>query len=121
MSDEIVLSYAAAKREYIDRAYRKSESDSSKNSCRYALTTFENFILERYGRSIDEVLLQVRQGKVDPYRILDAFVSYMSAKKLRSGPIHTIMTWVKGFLVYVDIDINPYKFKQKVFMPKKVV
>lgn len=108
------------KESFLERAYRRGKSESSKRNAKYALAKFDNFCLEKFGRSIDEVLNQIMLNHVDVYKVLDAFVGYMDSTGIDAGTISTYMTWVRNYMVYCDIEISEYKFRQKVSMPKRL-
>ena len=109
------------KESFLDRAYRKGKSDSSRNNAKYALEKFGAFCLESFGRSMDEVMNQIKLASLDVYRVLDMFVGYMDSTGADAGTQHTYMTWVRNYMVYCDIEISEYKFRQKVSMPKRLV
>lgn len=109
------------KESFFDRVYRRGRSYSSQNNAKYALVKFENFCLERFGRSMNEVLNDIKLTTMDVYKTLDSFVGYMDSNGTAAGTIGTYMTWVRNFMVYYDIEISEYKFRQKVSMPKRLV
>ncbi len=105
------------KQSYLDRVYRKGKKAKSKEGAKSALKKLENYCLETYSRSDDEVINEIKLGRLDVYRFLDSFVGYMVNDGMTTG-IKTYMSWVVGYLVYVDVEISEYKLKQKVSIPR---
>ena len=71
-------------------------------------------------KSADVVAEQVKAHKLDPYKTLDKFVSYLVDRGLAPKNVIVDVNTATGFLRYEDIEIDSYKFKTKVELPKKV-
>ncbi len=106
---------------FLDRVYRKSKSESSRAIARASLDRFEKYCSDRFNCSSEDVISDINQKKVDVYRTIDDFIGYLDKRKDSASTIITYVAWVKKYLVYRDIDINPYRFKEKVSMPKKLI
>lgn len=106
------------KQSFLDRVYRKSKSDNSRESASTALTHFEKYCVKQLAKPELESIILMRERKLDVYRVLDNFITYLQSENIGANSIGTYMIWVRSYLVYVDIEISEYKFKQKVNLPK---
>jgi len=70
--------------------------------------------------SADVVADQVKAHKLDAYKALDKFVSYLIGQGLALKSIIVYVNAATGFLRYEDVEIDSYKFKTKVELPKKI-
>ena len=114
------LETAYNKDSFVERVYRKSKSLASKNGVRYALSRFDQFCLDKFNRSSEEIARSIKDGKLDVYRVLDSFIEYLHSLNITGGSIQTYTTWVRKFLIYLDVDISELKFREKVDMPKHI-
>lgn len=72
--------------------------------------------------SSDQIIALIKKdNNFDVYRVLDAFAGYMHKSGIVGNSMPTYMSHVKSYLMYHDIEINPYKFKAKVSMSKKLI
>jgi integrase len=74
---------------------------------------------------VDQVIKDVKSGKVDVFDLLRGYVHYLDARKLKPGKISPAtliqkVKVVKRLLEYNDIDISSSKFKMRVKMPRSV-
>jgi site-specific recombinase XerD len=106
------------KESFLDRVYRKSKSRESRNSAKTSLAAFDKFCLEKFLRSSEAVVQNMKKGEHDAYRVIDEFVSYLDRQHVSGSTIHTYISWVRNYMVYCDVDIQESKFKMKVNMPK---
>ena len=82
------------------------------------LRIFEEFIKSNYSFTIDELTIK-KTFVTDIYDLLSAYVSYLINRgNLSNGSIKNRVINVKNFLEYYDIDVNPYKFKKRVKVPR---
>jgi len=82
------------------------------------LRIFEEFIKSNYSFTIDELTIK-KTFVADIYDLLSAYVSYLINRgNLSNGSIKNRVINVKNFLEYYDIDVNPYKFKKRVKVPR---
>ncbi|HEX5186163.1 MAG TPA: site-specific integrase [Nitrososphaeraceae archaeon] len=88
------------------------------------LSFFERFAKDYYKdnkSNVDELLLDLKDKKLDPYDILNEFSLFLKNNYNFSGATFKAkITTIKTFLEYFDIDISPKKFKLKVRIPKKI-
>jgi integrase len=86
-----------------------------------ALMHFGNFIKQEYPDcDSDSVIDAIIGGKLDVYKLLDNFVSYIQS--VRQGitvkTITAYMFGIRSYFAYHDVDIIPSKYRRKVFLPK---
>jgi integrase len=71
-------------------------------------------------QSADAVADQIKAHKLDAYKVLDKFVSYLIGQGLAPKTVITYVTAASGFLRYEEIDVDPYRFKTRVELPRKI-
>lgn len=106
------------KEEFLERVYRKGNSPQSKKSAQQALDRFTKFCLDKFQRSDDSIISDIKLGKLGVYRVLDGFVAHLQKDGIASSVIHVWMSWLKGYLGYCDIELADNVFRSKVSMPK---
>jgi len=71
---------------------------------------------------VETILLALQSNKLDVYELLDSFVSYLvnmpHQPPIAPTSIALYVYAVRSYLQYHDIDINPYKFRRRVRLPK---
>jgi len=107
------------KESFLDRVFRKSKSQRSRRNAELALAKFDKFCLDKFARPSEQIVIDVKDGRLDAYRTLDNFIGYMDKTNINPNSMSTYISWVKSYMVYSDIDISPYKFKQRVALPTK--
>ena len=68
----------------------------------------------------DEVIQQIQGGRLDPYKCLDKFISYLTGQALSPNSIVTYETAASGLMRYADVNLDPRRLRDKVEMPSKV-
>jgi integrase len=85
------------------------------------LTGFQDFLINSYNATLDDIIMRINQGSEDPYDILSGYVTYMRTNyNISTLTLKTRIITAKNFLEYYDADISPRKFKLKVKIPKVV-
>ena len=85
------------------------------------LTCFQDFLINNYNATLDDIITKINQGSEDPYDILSGYVTYLQTNyNISTLTIKTRIITAKNFLEYYDVDISPRKFKLKVKIPKVV-
>jgi integrase len=85
------------------------------------LNSFNIFIKNEFGNtlSINDIIIKIKHGKLDPYQLLNKFSGYLQAhSNISTLTLKQRVVTVKNFLEYHDVDISPRKFKFKVKLPK---
>jgi integrase len=115
------------------RTFLESVARGSVNSkCSYGigLKHFQCFLSSsnsdsnNYGQSynIETILLALQSNTVNVYELLDSFVSYLvhlpRLPPIAPTSIALYVYAVRSYLQYHDIDINPYKFRRRVRLPR---
>ena len=87
----------------------------------HRLKSFRIFTQNRYYLSVDELVEQINEGRIDPYGVLHQYAIHL--KKVNNVSNLTLkqrVVTLKNFLEYNDVDISPRKFKFKVKLPRIV-
>jgi hypothetical protein len=71
---------------------------------------------------IEPILLALQSNKLNVYELLDSFVSFLvnmpHQPPIAPTSIALYVYAVRSYLQYHDIEINPYKFRRRVRLPK---
>jgi hypothetical protein len=71
---------------------------------------------------IETILLALQSNKLNVYELLDSFVSFLvnmpHQPPIAPTSIALYVYAVRSYLQYHDIDINPYRFRRRVRLPK---
>src|SRR5919204_2073798 len=106
------------------RAFLESISRNSKNSKKTyqtGLLHLHKFLNQNYPGdkvTLETILEKLTKNEINLYELLDRFVSFLLSSKLSIHSIRIVMTAVRSYFAYYDIDVIPSKFKRKVKMPK---
>jgi integrase len=88
------------------------------------LKPFESFAMNRYDLDLDSLIINIREGKYNPYNILSEFAAYLRDpnfnRSLSSITLRNRVKAVKNFLEFNDVEISSNKFKLKVRLPKAI-
>jgi integrase len=85
------------------------------------LTTFQNFIMNDYKITLDNLIIGIREGCEDPYDVLSNYIIYLQNNyNISTRTLKARIITAKNFLEYYDVDISPRKFKLKVKIPKVI-
>jgi hypothetical protein len=96
------------------------ERNSISSRCTYenGLIHFQGFLSQKYpDYNLDTILKPLGENKINPYELLDGFVSYLQTFNLTPSSIKLYVASVRYF-AFNDVDIIPSKFKRKVKRPK---
>ena len=113
-----VESTARAITSYIKNVSTMSETTAYHYFSR--LKNFKGFIADEYdsGLSVDSLVLEIKEGKQDPYNLLNSYAAYLKNCNISALTLKQRIVTVKNFFEYCDIDISPRRFKLKVKLPK---
>jgi integrase len=117
---ENILSAATTIRSYINNV-----SIMNKSTARHYLSRLQNFkgfMADEYGSrlSVDILILEMREGKQDPYNVLNSYAAYLKNRNISALTLKQRVVTAKNFFEYCDIDISPRRFKLKVRLPRIV-
>src|SRR5919198_591575 len=96
-------------------------SKNSKKTYQTGLLHLHRFLDQNYpgGKvTLETILEKLTKNEINLYELLDRFVSFLLSSKLSIHSIRIVMTAVRSYFAYYDIDVIPSKFKRKVKMPK---
>ncbi|MGI0080706.1 MAG: tyrosine-type recombinase/integrase, partial [Nitrososphaerales archaeon] len=94
---------------FLEKMYRRSRSEHSKRFYANGIKSFRSFCEEKNVRSI---------SSKNPYTVLDSYVAWLDKKDMKPKTITDYVSAVRKFLSYLDVEIEPSKFKAKVTMPR---
>ena len=104
--------------EFIEKCYNKSGSVGSKNVTISALTNFDSFCIEEYGKKSNELLDEIKGDMSDAlYTFLQDFINYMQKNNLKPNTIAVYFSAVKSFVRSQGIRINSDDIKDLVTRP----
>jgi len=104
--------------DFIALIYRSSHSVYSKDVATNALKKFDKFCKARYNKDLLETTIAIKKNSLNPYNVLNDFVTYMDNEQLKSSSIRLNLTYARQYLIYNDVEINPYKTRVKIKLPK---
>ena len=91
----------------------------SRNAYQNGLIHFQRFLSQKYPNyNLETILKPLAENKINPYELLDSFISYLQISNLTPSSIKLYMASVRSYFAYNDVDVIPSKFKRKVKMPK---
>jgi integrase len=92
---------------------------SSRYTYQVGLIHFQRLLSQKYpSYNLETILKPLAENKINPYELLDGFVSYLQTFNLTPLSIKLYVASVRSYFAYNDVDIIPSKFKRKVKMPK---
>lgn len=95
---------------FLEKAYRKSKSEKSKESYFNATYLFCKWL----GKTPKEIIAAFKKGDMDVYRVLDYFVGYLSKQGSSPHTIKDYLTVIKRFLRVYDIEIINERLREKI-------
>ena len=107
----------------LDKYIRNIRAMNKRSAYEYytRLTTFQDFIRNDYKITLDNLIIDLKDGCQDPYDILGNYIVYLqNHHNISSGTLKARIITAKNFLEYHDVDISPRKFKLKVKIPKVI-
>lgn len=105
---------------YLDSVYLVSHSKNTVHAYRIGLDHFSKFIAQSYRCTDAKLVARIRNGDLDVYKIINAFVVYVDKLGRKPASIQIWVATVKGYLRHLGIKIYSEDFKQMVKLPKKV-
>lgn len=104
---------------FLDSKYVRSHSWETVKSYRTCLKTFEGFLKTNYQLTIDEMVEQLKECKIDVYQLLREFVVNQDKLGYKPRTIDLRINAVKEYLRYCGIKIYSEDFRQSVSLPRK--
>jgi integrase len=105
---------------YLERKYRVSRSFATRDSYRFAVYRFVDYIQIQYNQDFEKFLGTIKHSDADPIGILDEYFTYLASgeKPLASNTIRKYLTIAKDFLNYLGCRIYIEDIKQRFRLPK---
>lgn len=100
---------------FLERVYRKSGSSRSAESKLCAISVFCGW----QKRLPAEILADVRDGRANPYRLLDDFVTYLVRKKNAPHTTKNYLSSVKKWMRYEEVELSSDKLSDIVDLPRQ--
>jgi integrase len=107
----------------LDKYITKIRAMNKRSAYEYytRLTTFQDFIMNDYKITLDNLVIGLRDGRYDPYDVLSGYIIYLQDRyNISSVTLKGRVITAKNFLECHDVDISPRKFKLKVKIPKVI-
>lgn len=106
--------------EYLDSIYVISHSHSSVRVYGLAIQHLMEFCEHKFDLSLENMIIKMKEGSVDPYHVIKDFVIFLDKKGSKPASIKSWMPGIKGFLRHHGIKIYTEDFKMIVKLPKKI-
>jgi len=107
---------------YLDSIYLQSHSVSSVKSYRTAIAGSKNgfriFLQEKYNCDEIQLAFRIENKEIDIYQVLSEYVIFLDKKSIKPKTIRNWLTVVKGYFLFMGIDVFAEKCKQIVKLPK---
>jgi len=103
---------------YLDSLYVISHSGSTVHIYRSAINHFKKFVQNRYSKSLDKIISELKNNQLDQYEILKEFVIYLDKAGKKPASIKIWIGGAKGFLRHCGVKIYSEDFQMKVRLPK---
>ena len=78
------------------------------------------FALCHHVSSPDLLVARIKAGKLNQYKLLDKFVSFLSREGYAPKSVWGYVSAVKSFFGYEEVDLDDRKFKKIVRLPTKM-
>ncbi len=105
--------------EFLDSVYVRSHSEETIKTYRNCIKRFEKFCREKFGYSLEEIAVKIKDGQHDVYEILRDFVVCLDKQGYKPRTVDLSINASKGLLRHAGIKIYSEDFKQVVRLPRK--
>ena len=106
--------------DYLDTIYILSHSQGSVDSYRFAINRFKKFVQDKYEKSLEQIISEIKDNSMDRYQIFQNFVIYLDKEGKKPSSIKIWVMGAKGFLKHCGIKLYNEDFKMAVKLPKRV-
>ena len=106
--------------DFLDSVFVRSHSVETVRTYKGGVERFERFLLQKMQITLSDTMKEIRNGDLDPYRLLRDFVIFQDKSGLMPRTIHIRINAVKSYLRHCGIKIYTEDFKQSVKMPRKI-
>ena len=105
---------------YLDRKYRISRSQATKESYRIIVRRFIDFIQIHYKQDFEQFLSTIKRPEADPIEILDEYFTFLAENKkpLANNTVRFYVTVAKDFMNFLGCRIFTEDIKHRFRLPK---
>jgi integrase len=108
---------------YIDKVRKRSERSAKHYAQR--LGYFRDFIRQKFDLTLDELIktltVQGRGPKIDIYDLFSDYVTFIQdTRNMSPLTLKLMLSTIRNYLEYFDIEISSRKFRTKVGMPRVI-
>jgi integrase len=104
-----MLRTEAQEKEFLEKVYRRSHSDHSRRYYEFGIRNFSKFCADKGIAALSQQ---------DICRVLDDYVNWLDKRGTKPKSIADCMSAVRRFLGYLEIEVDPVKFRANVTMPR---
>ena len=79
--------------DYLDTIYIISHSQGSVDSYRFAINRFKKFVQDKYEKSLEQIISEIKDNSMDRYQVFQDFVIYLDKAGKKPS---SIKIWVMG-------------------------
>lgn len=98
--------------------FRISRSQGTVEAAEKGYEVFREFLNETKRPDPEELISEVKSGRIDVYHLLDEFVGYLDDKGLSPRTVRNRFYAATSLLRYHDVEIDKERLKEKVRLPK---
>lgn len=122
LSKQIQKSPDEALEDYLDTIYLQSHSIASVKSYKSAVTGgqkgFRAFLKQKHNCDEIQLVFRAKNDELDIYQVLRDYVIFLDKAHIKPKTIRNWFAAVKGYLVFLGVEVYSEKCRQLVKMPK---
>jgi len=99
---------------FLDKVYRKSKSERTKHAYLNGAIIFYRW----FGKDLEQVIHDIKEGRVDAYKTLDDYLTYLSKSDRSPNTIANYFAIAKKFLRFYGSEFSNEKLKEMIDMPR---
>ncbi|MGH9921171.1 MAG: tyrosine-type recombinase/integrase [Nitrososphaerales archaeon] len=99
---------------FLDKVYRRSKSETTKHAYLNGAIVFYRWS----GKGIEQVIRDIKEGRIDPYKTLDDYLTYLSKSGRSPNTIANYFAIAKKFLRFYGSEFSNEKLKEMIDMPR---
>lgn len=107
--------YRITEDDFLYNAYKKRESESSRNNAKYSINAFEKYCKDVFGKSRNDVIDEYFEDFVKNHNgrpgaiLINRFVTWLEKSSISAGTISGYYSWIKKYL----IDVGGLDFTER--------
>jgi hypothetical protein len=99
-------------------------STSTSESYRFRLYPFITFAAKVHKKSVDELVNEIKKGKLDVYALLGIYAAYLHKETTTNGKgassLKKRVNVAKKLLLFHDVEVSENKLKTKLKLPRAI-